>query len=72
MPDFTEFINYTPDGLFLNGSANRAGVCTRAASNALVCVDNVLAISLGNARYGASVSASAASNALVSNLVCHV
>ena len=72
MPDFTEFINYTPKGLLLNRSANRAGVCTRAAADALVSVDNVLAVTLGNARNGASISASAAANALVSNLVCHV
>ena len=58
-------------GLFLNRCSNRASACSRTARNALVSVDNVLAVTLGNATGGATLSASATSDALVRNLVCH-
>ena len=58
--------------LLFNRSAYRASLSTGTAANALVSVDNVLAITLGNASSGASVCASSARNALVGNLVCHV
>lgn len=60
-----------PEGLVLNRSTNRASLCTASASNALVSVDNVLTVALGNAGSGASICACAAADALVSNLVCH-
>ncbi len=58
--------------LLFNRSANRAVVSTVAAADALISVDNVLVIALGNARNGASICTCAAVNALVGNLVCHV
>ena len=58
--------------LLLCGSSYGTSICTAAAANALVSVDNVLAVALGNATGGASISASAASDALIRNLVCHV
>ena len=57
--------------LFLSRSAYGASVSARAAAYALVSVDNVLAVTLGNATGGATLSASATSDALVRNLVCH-
>jgi hypothetical protein len=58
-------------GLFLNRSANRAGTGAGAAIDAIVLIDNVLAVLFGDAAYGALVSASAAGDALIGNLVCH-
>jgi hypothetical protein len=58
--------------LFLNGSFNRAGLCAVSAIDAGVSVDNELAVTLGDATNGASVSASAAANAFIRNLVCHL
>ena len=58
--------------LLLRGSSYGTSICTAAAANALVSVDNVLAVTLGDAAGGASISASAASDALIRNLVCHV
>ena len=57
--------------LFLCGSANGTSVCARAAAYAVICVDNVLAVALGNSTGGASISASAASDAIIGNLVSH-
>ena len=57
--------------LFLSRSAYGASVSARAAAYALVSVDNVLAITLGNATGGACISASAASDAFIGNLKCH-
>jgi hypothetical protein len=57
--------------LFLYGSANRACACTATAANALICVDYVLAVTLGNATGGACISASAAGDAFIGNLVSH-
>lgn len=53
------------------GSANRAGACTSAAINASVSVDNILAVALRDSAYRTSISASAASDALVRNYICH-
>lgn len=57
--------------LFLNRSANRAGTGAGAAIDAIVLIDNVLAVLFRDAAYGAFVSASAAGDALIGNLVCH-
>ena len=58
--------------LSLRGSAYRAGASASAAANAGVSVDNVLAVTLGNCVYRTSLSASAASDAIVRNYVCHI
>lgn len=55
----------------LGRCANRAGTCTSTAVNAGSCVDNVLAVTLRNSIYRTSLSAGAASDALVRNNVCH-
>jgi hypothetical protein len=57
--------------LSLYRCANRASAGAGAAIDALVSVDNVLAVLLGDAAYGALVSASAAGNALIGNLISH-
>ena len=62
---------YYSDKLFLNRSANRASACTRAARNALICVDHVLAVSFGNAADGALSLACAACNALIGDFESH-
>ena len=53
------------------GSLNRASICARAAVNALVRVNYVLAVLLADSLNGAFLSASAASDAIISDLVCH-
>ncbi len=58
--------------LFLSRCSYGASVCTVTAADALISVDNVLAIAFGNARSGATVCASAAADALIGNLVCHL
>ena len=60
------------DGSLLCGSSHRTSICTAAAADALVSIDNELIVTLGNARNGASICACAAVDALVGNLVCHV
>ena len=62
---------YVVKELFLYGCSYGASVSTCAAADALISVDNVLAVAFGNAINGATVSASAAADAFVSNLVCH-
>ena len=57
--------------LFLRRSTYRTSVCARTAADALVSVDYVLAIALGDAAGGASVCASATADAFVRNFVCH-
>jgi hypothetical protein len=58
--------------LFSLGSANRANSFASAAVEALVSVDNVLAVLFRNSSYGAFAFASAASETFVNiNLVCH-
>ena len=56
--------------LLLNRCSNRARFSAVAATDALVSVDNE-DITLGNAGYGTFGSASTASDAIFSNLVCH-
>ena len=58
--------------LFLNRCVYRASVCARTASDALVCIDNVLAVTLSDAANGASICASAAADALIGNFVSHL
>lgn len=53
------------------GSADRAVTRASAAVDASVGVDNILAVALGNRVYGAALCASAASDALIGNLICH-
>lgn len=57
--------------LVLLGSLNRANACAGAALDALVCVDFVLAVAFLNAADRTFVRASTASDALVTDLVCH-
>jgi len=61
----------TAEKLFLRGSSYRANVCTVAAADALISIDNVNAVTLGNATYGALACASTASYAIIGNFVCH-
>ena len=58
-------------GLFLRRSANRAYVCAVAAGDALISIDYELAVTLGNARYGAAVCTCTARDALIANLESH-
>ena len=57
--------------LFLSRSANRAYVCAVTAGDALISIDYELAITLGNARSGATVCACTTRDALVTNLESH-
>ena len=50
------------------GSLNRASICARTAVNALVGVNYVLAVLLADSLNGAFLSASAASDAIISIL----
>ena len=58
--------------LFLSGSAYGTSVSAAAAAYAIVSVDNVLTVALGDAAGRASISASAARNALIGNLISHL
>ena len=53
------------------GSIHRAGVSASAAIDALVSVDYVYAVTFRDCFSGAVLSASAAGNAIIRNLVCH-
>jgi len=57
--------------LVLLGSSNGANAGTGAALDASVCIDNVLAVSLGNAGNGAFAGAGAAGDAIVADLISH-
>ena len=57
--------------LFLSRSANRAYVCAVTAGDALISIDYELAITLGNARSGATVCTCTARDALITNLESH-
>ena len=59
------------DVLCFLGSTNRASLRASAAADANVCIDLVLAITLSNCLYGASLNASAAGYAIISNFVSH-
>ena len=65
------FSHRTVVALLSLGSLNGASVCARAAVDALVSVDLVLAVSLVDSLGGAVLSASAAGDAIIANLVCH-
>ena len=58
--------------LFLNRCVYGASVCARTASDALVSVNNVLAVALSDAANRASICASAAADALIGNFVSHL
>ena len=64
-------VAFTNDELVSLRSVNRASVCAGAAVDALVSVDYVLAVALSDSLSGAVLSASAARDAIVGNLVCH-
>ena len=57
--------------LFLRGSAYRANFCAVTAGDALISVDLELAITLGNARSGATVCTCTTRDALITNLESH-
>ena len=57
--------------LFLGGSAYRAGLGANAAFDALVSVDDVLAVAFGNGFLGAFAGAGAAHDAFIGNFVSH-
>ena len=57
--------------LFLRGSAYRAYICAVTAGDALISIDYELAITLGNARSGATVCTCTARDALITNLESH-
>ena len=67
----TPFIFFCRE-LFLSRSVYRTSVSAASAANALVSVDNVLAITLRDAAGGTSVSACTAADALIRNFVCHI
>ena len=57
--------------LLLNGSRNGASASASAALNTFISVDNVFSVAFADTFYGALINASAASNAFVSDYVCH-
>ena len=57
--------------LLLRRSRNRAVLSASATINAGICINNELAVSLGNSTHGAVARADAAGNAIIRNLVCH-
>ncbi len=58
--------------LFSLGSANGAGTLACAALNALVGIDDVMIVTLGDCANGAIRFASAAGNASVGDYICHL
>ena len=58
--------------LFLNRCVYGASVSAGTAADALVSVNNVLAVALGNATYRTSIGACATADALIGNFVCHL
>ena len=67
---------YSSDiGLLLRGSTHRARICARAALDALIRIDHVLAVTFADRIHGAFGRASATADALVGNFVsqcCHL
>ena len=57
----------------LFGSRSLYGASTLASTalNALVGIDNILAVALCDAAYGTFVCASTACDAIIGNLICH-
>ena len=55
----------------LCGSTYGAGVCTSAAINASILVDNVFAVALAYSFNGAACRACASGDAFIGNFVCH-
>ena len=58
--------------LFLNGCVNRANACARAATDALLSIDNIFAVAFADAAYRALALARTAAYAIVGNLISHV
>jgi hypothetical protein len=59
------------DVLSLLRSTDGACISASATAEALICIDLVLAIAFSNCLNGTSLNASAASYAIISNLICH-
>ena len=57
--------------LILCDSTNGALTCAGTAADALICIDFELSVAHADSANGAGVNTSAASNALVSNLMSH-
>ena len=57
--------------VLLVGCTNRASTCASTALNALVGIDNVLAVALADATYGALCLTAAASDAIIVDDVSH-
>ncbi len=55
----------------LRGGIHRADTRTGAALNALCGVDNVFIAALGDALFGAFLGAGSATDALVTDYICH-
>ncbi len=53
-------------------STDRASICAGTALNALVCVDNIFAVAFGDSFNRAFCRTSAAGDAVVRNLICHL
>jgi hypothetical protein len=52
-------------------SRYRANICASTAVNAFFSIDHVFAVALGDSVVGAAVSASAAGDTVVVDLICH-
>lgn len=70
--DFSRYFLLLFIELLSFGSLYGAGICTSAALDALISVDNVLAVALGDSLYGALCCASAAGDAIITDNVCHL
>ena len=57
--------------LFLCGCSDRAGLGAGAAGDALIGIDDELAVAFGNSLNGAAGRASAAGKACIGNLISH-
>ena len=63
--------SYVGEILLLSRSVYGAYVCAATAGNALVRIDLILAVALGDAANRAAICASTARNALIGNLISH-
>ena len=64
-------LSFTPTGLFSLGSAHGANVSASAAFDALISIDDVLAVAFLDGVHGAFALASAAADAFSRNLQSH-
>ena len=79
-PNVRQFVTYSfmvrkdrtgASRLLSLGSLNGTYACASAAIDAVVCIDNILAVALCDAAYGTFVCASTACDAIIGNLICH-